>query len=308
MPLPSYIPRSDSFGNWYFGGFQVDSSVEAGYGAATGINHTESDFQAFLTAAIGANNWFKNGSNYYFRFDNPYEPLSGIVSNTANYRFVWFYGSVGNPFAIYVAPTGSPLAISTRPYINFIGSTILCVYAVANQYGMWLVQANKSTSPGELTTTVSSAYMGWVKDPVFPNNTYERVRNLVVGVGSSESGINFSFMCTGAANSAGAIHYCNTSSAITCDVATPGANITDLCFLDINQSYLNIGSAYNALFYPGTGLTVGQIYRIPPADDPDGNTEQNIWLCAGQVYGWDGSEGVANAGYKLIRVWSNNIT
>jgi hypothetical protein len=301
MPLPSYIPRSDSFGNWYFGGFQVDSAVETGYGAGTALNQTQAEFDTFLNSALGSANWFRDTQTYFLRFANSYEQLAGNVSAAENWRcsnnFVNTFGRINT------APTGAPISLSVANVLNWVGlwSSLNCAFAVANQYGIWVCTAGKGNS-GSLTTVVQSMYLGWAKDPVFPTNTTERIRNFLLGTGIS------SFVATRAPSNTTLPTNCVTNSVITCNVATPGANITDLCVLDPLNNYLNIGSLYNAVFYPGAGLTIGQIYRIPPAQDPDGNTEQNIWLCAGQVYGWNGSAGVANAGYKLIRVWSNNIT
>lgn len=301
MPLPDYSPRSDSFGNWYFGGFQMDNQVEAGYGAATGLTATQSQFDAFLTSAFGASNWARSSTFYYFRPPYANETLTGTVSTSANYRF----GNVNGSGQLNTSISGISNITTNVTFPSSLWNSSNCAYAVANSQGIWMLSAAKSTS-GTLTTTVSSSYFGWVKDPVFPTNTDDRVRNAIIGSGTNATGS--SFIATKAANSTGALTNCFTNSVITCSTSTPGANVTDLCVLDSQTSYLNIGSLPNALFYPGSGLTPGQIYRIPPEQDPDGNTEQNIWLCAEQVYGWNGSAGATNAGYKLIRVWSNNIT
>lgn len=303
MPLPDYSPRSDSFGNWYFGGFQVDSSVEVGYGAGTQLSQTQSEFNTFLNSALGVGNWSNSTNAYSFRFNNTYEQLTGTVTQSANHRFNVGTGTI---WGMNTSPTGRTMMTEQAFSINRLWGNQSCAYAVANQYGMWICYASNGSTAGTLSTSVFSLYIGWAKDPVFPTNTTERVRNLIMGAGTTASANN-SFVVTGAASSSTNKENCYTNSVISCSIATPGANVSDLCVLNSNQSYLNIGSAYNALFYPGSDLTVGQTYRIPPADDPDGNTEQNIWLCAGQVYGWNGSAGVANAGYKLIRVWSNNI-
>jgi hypothetical protein len=299
MPLPDYSPRSDSFGNWYYGGFQKDSQAESGYGANHTIGPSEDSFQTFLNAALGSN-WIKSGSYYYIIFSNPYEERTVPVSTT-NYRFNLYSTSISMNTQP-VSDTATTFGVSSLNISTFFSATSIS-FAVANQYGMWLCYSNKGTVAGTLGTSISSTYFGWVKDPVFPINTSDRYRNLVAG--TFTAGTNSELV---AAPGTTSFNYAVLNSAITCSVATPGANVSDMCVLDASNNYLNIGSLYNSLFYPGTGLTVGQIYRIPPASDPDGNTEQNIWLCAGQVYGWNGSAGTTNAGYKLIRVWSNNIT
>jgi hypothetical protein len=303
MPLPSYAPRSDNFGNWYFGGFQMDSQVEVGYGAGTALTATQAEFNTFLNSALGSANWVNSGNNYYYRFANSYEPLTGTISTTQNYRF----SHSGQTLSLNTTPSSTPVLINNG--CSFAPQTLwlsgYCGYAVANQYGMWVVYGIKSTS-GTLGTAVGACYYGWAKNPVFPTNTTERVRNLILGEGSGNT--SQTFLSTRAASTTDSPTNCITNSVISCQVSTPGANTTDLSVLDPLNSYLNIGSLYNSVFYPGSNLTLGRLYRIPPNKDPDGNTEQNIWLCAGQVYGWNGSSGVANAGYKLIRVWSNNIT
>jgi hypothetical protein len=310
MPLPDYSPRSDSFGNWYFGGFQLDSQVEAGYGANINLVATVSDWETYLDAALGSTNWTNiapttTTANWYFRFANPWEPSTDTMSHL-NYRF-WHSVQYNRNYLntkLSGTPNGGTYGGSGfAPY-----GTGFCIFAVANLYGLWIVRAQNSTNLGQLTSSVNSTYYGWVKDPVFPTNTSDRIRNCVTGQGIGNSGgVSSSFLsCSGEGTVA--LTPVVTNSVITCQTSTPNANVTDLCVLDPAVSYLNIGSLHNSLFYPGTGLTVGQIYRIPPASDPDGNTEQNIWLCAGQVYGWNGSAGTTNAGYKLIRVWSNNIT
>lgn len=308
MPLPSYSVRTDSFGNYYFGGFQMDSAVEAGYGANTTLAPTQSEWNAFLTAALGSTNWSNPaGNDYYLRVPSSYEAQTGAVS-ASNYRFA----NVSRPgFGDPILQLNSAVSggqsiidlISADGFFANMYSASTVPFAVANQHSLWVAWSGRGT--GTLTTAARSMYFGWAKDPVFPVNTPERVRNLVCGRGTSTA-LN-SFVSPVASGST-TPSYNFTNSVITCSVSTPGANTSDLCFLNSNYSYLNTGSAHNAVFVPGTGLTLGQIYRIPPAQDPDGNTEQNIWLCAGQVYGWNGSAGVANAGYKLIRVWSNNIT
>jgi hypothetical protein len=299
MPLPDYSPRSDSFGNWYYGGFQMDSQVEAGYGANHTTAPTQADWETFLTAALGAENWTLSGY-YYLRFANPYEEQSGVTSNS-NYRF-YMYGS---QIRFNTRPsTGTPVVLTTAGIISTtLYNSSFIPFAVANQYGMWYGYGVAGATSGTVGS-VYSAYMGWVKDPVFPTNTSERYRNLVAGTFTNDLNTSIASIAPATTSSTKPVF----NSSITCSITTPGANVSDLCVLDPANNYLNIGSLYNSLFYPGTELTVGQIYRIPPASDPDGNTEQNIWLCAGQVYGWNGSTGAANAGYKLIRVWSNNIT
>lgn len=295
MPLPDYSPRSDSFGNWYFGGFQMDSQVESGYGAGTQLTPTLSDWQTFIETALGVGNWATDASNNdYFIFSNPWETYS--TASTTEYRFSNRIQS--NRAYLNTKLSGTATSATYKSgSVTMYGSGI-CTFAVVNQYGAWFVSASNSSSVvGALSTTITSTYYGWVKDPVFPTDTAERIRNCVVGQIYS-------------ANAAGATTLnttLNANSVITCQVANPDANITDLVVLDSAFPNLAIGSLHNSLFYPGTGLTIGQIYRIPPEQDPDGNTEQNIWLCAGQLTGWNGTNSVNNAGYKLIRVWSNNI-
>lgn len=304
MSLPSYIPRSDNFGNWYFGGFQVDSIVEVGYGAATALNQTQAEWEAFLTAALGSN-WAKTGTgtstNYYFRFAaNGWEPLSGAVSSTENYRFSW----VSSSFLLNTVATGTPVTISQSNgsllKTNLFGGTSYSAFAVANAQGIWIATAAKSTF-GTLGNTISS-YLGWVNNPVFPTNTNDRVRNCVIG-GAQSSG----FLCSRTPDSTvpGAV---SVNNVIGCEIPTTGANITDLTFIDTNTNNLAIGTAPNALVFPGS-LTTGQLYRIPPAIDPSGNTEQNIWLCTSVVnFAFNGSTSAGANSSRLIRVWSNNIT
>ena len=301
MPLPSYIPRSDSFGNWYFGGFQMDSQVEVGYGAATAITATQSQWNTFLNSALGSSNWVNNANDYYYRFANSYEPLTGTISTTQNYRFV--HTSPSTIAYLNTSLTSTPVLLGVSTFLNpqTLWTTGFCGYAVANQYGMWVMYGQNST-PGTLTTNTNAIYFGWVKNPVFPTNTPDRVRNLVVGSGQGVGSRFFIGTRAPNVNTLQSIFYSNNT--ISCQTPTPGANTTDISILDPNVSNLNIGSLYNAVYYPGTGLTVGRLYKIPASQDPDGNTEQNIWLCAGALRI---STGV-DAGFKLIRVWSNNIT
>lgn len=306
MPLPNYNTRSDSFGNYYFGGFQVDSQIEAGYGVGTDINATQAEWETFLNNAIGSSNWTKSGTgattDYYFRFANPWEPLTGTISTTANYRFSWM-GSAGNKdVRLNTSFSSTPVNI-TRIGVNhsfFYANSGYASFAVANQYGMWISAMTKGTSGALSATNAASVYLGWVKDPVFPTNTTERIRNCVIGG-------NTNFGCSRAVGST-TLGVVSANNVITCQTSTPGANVTDLCFIDTNTSNLNIGSAHNALVYPGS-LTAGQIYRIPPASDPDGNNEQNIWLCTGtSQFAFNGTTSANATSSRLIRVWSNNIT
>lgn len=311
MPLPNYNTRSDSFGNYYFGGFQVDSQVEVGYGAGTSIAATQTEWETFLTTALGASNWTKTGTgsstDYYFRFANAWEPLTNAISTTANYRFSWMGSTLNADVRLNTATTGTPVNISRNGTSlgNMFGNTGYVSFAVANQYGMWIAALRKGTTPGTLGTTAEvCSYFGWVKDPVFPTNTNDRIRNCIIG-GSPAT--NSSFICS-RANATTTTGTVSVNNVITCQTSTPGANVTDLCFIDTNSSNLNIGSAYNALIYPGS-LTIGQIYRIPPASDPDGNTEQNIWLCTSSTHLAFNGATSANANCsRLIRVWSNNIS
>jgi hypothetical protein len=298
MPLPDYSIRSDSFGNYYLGGFQMDSQVELGYGTAS-VAGTLADFEALLTAAFGATGWATGGTGlYYIRPPVGYDPQTGAVSST-NYRF-----STTNPGRLNSTLTGGTTDVSsTNTNVTTVFSTGSRQYAVANSKGIWFV-GMPSGGGGELSATGGSAYyMGWVDDPVFPTNTVDRIRNAVLGVPRFVPGLR----SAGAENSTVAqANY--PSSVITCAVSTPGANVSDVVSINVNSSNLALGKIPNSVFYPGTGLTIGRIYRIPPEQDPDGNTEQNIWLCTSQSGGWDGTSAGTNRGYLLIRVWSNNIT
>lgn len=311
MPLPSYIPRSDSFGNWYFGGFQMDSIVESGYGAATSINATQAEFETFLNSALGSSNWTKSGTglstDYYFRFANPWEPLTGTISTTSNYRFSWMGSTSNDDIRLNTALTATPVNISRNGVVlgSFFNNAN-CPFVVANAYGMWISHATKGTNAGELDTAVGgSMYLGWVKDPVFPTNTNERIRNCVIGQGQN-NGFS-SFLCSRSENSttSGLV---SVNNPITCQVSTPGANVTDAIAIDTNSSNLALGRLHNCLILP-TSLTIGRLYRIPPASDPDGNTQQNIWLCVSRNhFAFDGTTSALGTQSRLIRVWSNNIT
>jgi hypothetical protein len=306
--LPSYIPRTDSFGNTYFGGFQVDNAVEVGYGVGTLITPTEAQLQTFFTAAFGAANWVKGGSVYYFRFANEFEPLTGPISSSANYRFSWDTTAGGGTIYLNTALTGTPVNMSTSPNLLLanITSSTYSTYAVANAYGMWLLAASEdAANPGQLSssTEMNVFYMGWLKDGVFP--TPDRIRNCVIG-GNLNNGSN-SIRCSRAPGTtlSGLV---SLNNVITCESATPGANITDAVAIDTNTSNLALGKLHNCLVTPNA-LIRGRLYRIPSSADPDGNTEQNIWLCVRpSAFAFNGTSSAVDTQSILVRVWSNQIT
>lgn len=280
----------------------MDSQVESGYGAGTQISATRSNFDTFLTTGLGASNVNIATNEIYFKFSNPWELITGATGAGSNYRF-----RLSNLFELaYFNSSPSGVVNSSGNILFQFGpffSSSLCQYGVINQYGMWLINAPKG-SAGTIGSP-TAFYFGWVKNPVFPTNTSERLRNIVWGRGTNNS--NTRFTCCRATGTT-TVGVCATATTISCQSPTPGANVTDLVVVDTNTSNLAIGSLHNSLVYNGA-LTPGQIYRIPPSDDPDGNNEQNIWLCVyNSILGFDGSTSVTRAASILIRVWSNNIT
>lgn len=307
MPFPSYIPRSDSFGNWYFGGFQVDTLAEVGYGVNTNLSPTQAQFDVFLDAALGSTNWARSGNDYYFKFANPWETLTGTTTTASNYRFSILADPPGDYVIFNTSISGVTAA---NNYISFdiaslynYGNNAFCV---ANQYGMWLCIAPDGSTANTLSAGVQAFYLGWLKDPVFPVNTNDRIRNIVYGRGTNTT--STWFMSARAPGVTTDMSACAINSVLTCQVSTPGANVSDVVIIDTNVSNLALGSVHNAVLTT-TSRTVGAIYRIPPAQDPDGNTEQNLWLCVnGDIRGFNGSSILSESRSILIRVWSNNIT
>lgn len=306
MPFPSYIPRSDSFGNWYFGGFQVDTSSEVGIGANTNLTATQDQFDAFLDAALGTTNWTRSGNDYYFKFANPWETLTETTTTTSNYRFAVKSQLPGNPVFFNTSISGMSAAQTPHSYeMSDLYDSGHNTFCVANQYGMWICRAYDGSTANVLSTNCSAFYLGWLKDPVFPVNTDDRVRNIICGTGGNST--STWFQCTQVPNVTTNISACAVNSVLTCEVNTPSANVSDVVVIDTNASNLALGKVHNAVLST-SALTVGSIYRIPPEQDPDSNTEQNLWLCTNnQIRGWNGSTISGESRSILIRVWSNNI-
>jgi hypothetical protein len=306
MPLPNYNIRSDSFGNYYLGGFQLDSYIEAGYGTGASITCTSTDWTNFLTSAWGSTNWASSGGYYYLRPPSTFEPFTSQVSSSANWRYrlqefsgSW-YGSL-NSSLTGVTVCDTSLGI---PSSNGLFNSGNCAYGVANSHSLILACVDKGNA-GILGTSSNMVYLGWLKDSLFATNDVERIRNFVSGKIVNEN--------TGLENANGpndtTRRVLGVGSTITCSVSTPGANVSDVVPICQSVNNLALGKMHNLVVYNGT-LTIGQLYKIPAAQDPDGNTEQNIWLCVrDSIYGYNGSTYSSTSGKSiLMRVWSSNIT
>ena len=146
-------------------------------------------------------------------------------------------------------------------------------YMIANDYSLTFVNVGGGSNGRNSQGFV--LYMGWLKNPGYTGNQYPR---------------NFAYMLNSAntlratlVNATGTTNFSTAANSITnptiaCEVATSGADATDIIFRDDTSPNNAIGKPYNMISLPSS-FAVGNIYTNNGVD-PDGG-DNNKWLCVG---------------------------
>ena len=290
MNLP--LINNDNSGNSYYG-WRTNNFVYA----PDSVGFTADKWQSWINGFFG-----QTCVDDQFRLILPasFESLSLPVSSSRwrfnNGEINTTNSSTNNSSIGYRVPDGG-WGLTTA---QVIGSLTRAHYAVLNNRSFSIVSTE--LNGGQLNLSAFSfASVGWLSNPLysgiaFPRNAYylflQSNRNGINGsarisVENSSAAQGLQFPSIGIANSI-------ANYPVSCQVATPGANTTELYLRDNIAPNKAIGYVPN-LLKTSLQIPIGQIYRNTGID-PDGSN-MNTWICVGN---W-GSERL------LMRVWASGL-
>ena len=288
MNLP--LINTDNVGNSYYG-WRTNNFVYA----PDSVGFTSDKWQNWINGFFGQT---CVDSSFRLILPVPFETLSLPVASN-RWRFSDFHFNATNTTGTF--QLGFPVGFGTQSLSNSqaVGSTTRVHYGVLNNlsFSMFSVALNGADLDN---TAYSFASIGWLRNPLysgsaFPRNAYyffNTPSNSFNGSGrpSAENTTvvqRLQYPNIGIANSI-------ANYSIDCQIATPGANATELYLRDNVAPNKAIGYVPNVLV-TNLQIPVGQIYRNTGID-PDGST-MNTWLCVGF---W-GSQRL------LMRVWTEGL-
>ena len=276
--MPTII-NQDSAGNTYWG--YIDSVLGNQH-----ITLTNAEVINFLAAAYGLNTNKWNGSSdngatnltYGLRFPVAWETKTGAISGSFSAGsgvstircginfWTGQYGFCSNNTTGLNWISSYSFSYASAPSPSFR-------YMLVNDYSYIFVNVGGGSNGRNTQGFV--LYMGWLKNPGYPGNQYPR--NFAYMLNSTSALRATLVNATGTTNFSTAANSI-TNPTITCEVATPGADATDIIFRDDTSPNNAIGKPYNMISLPSS-FTVGNIYTNNGVD-PDGG-DNNKWLCVG---------------------------
>lgn len=263
-----------------------------------------------LTAHFGNDRtkWTQDGSNlaWAIRWPVSWETKIGTIAAPTRAGFVGENG-VGNARGVILAAystglgrAGTSNTTGTEFISDFPGrwgnysnspASYQMIFAVVNNYGIALRACVNNTLTGLTHDTSGFMYQGWLKDGVYAGSQYPRN---YVGYGVATFARVTQELLTTKTN------LMVQNPALSCSIATPGANSTDIIVRDSTAPNNYIGKLWNMMVLPSTAV-VGKIYKNTGIDPDTGVVETDqkaFWLCIG-TWGTD----------KIgMRVWTDNIT
>jgi hypothetical protein len=266
--------------------------------------NTSGLLNTFLAQKLGSSgvNWFNSGVTYGLRFAAP-----GLEMKTANitttssgaaraYLSTNFRTSQVNSNNT-VSTSGNYVGEGSTANVNSLSSDV--TYAIINSYSLIYCSFNST-----FTTIRKFVYLGWLREPSY-TGTSVGVRGLACLY--NMQGISISgYVSPTAENATGATTLSTadnaiTNPAITCSIATPGADWSDIVIRDNSAPNNAIGKLYNCISVPNS-FTVGQIIKNTGVDPETGlaYTSANINKYR-VVMPWGGR-------MLAMRVWSEGYT
>lgn len=296
--MPNLI-NQDNIGNTYLN--YVSNTINSEV-----VDIDNYNFTSFFTTAFGDNRErFTVGSvgtlhAIAIRFPVAWETKTGAISSfttaavPSNARCMW----IPDRADIYLCHSNSSTTLSVT-YGTAVGlSNNTYTFAVLNNSSLTVA------SFSNVGRAVCSwfVHIGWPKSMVYTGSQY--IRNFIVirqsqfqnGLTSSSS----TYMQRPTTENLTTKTDLYTASdttlnpTISCEVATPDANGTDIIVRDATSPFNYNGKLWNVIRLPSTAV-VGKIYKNTGID-PDGSNN-SMWLCCGA---W-GSDKIG------MRVWTEGI-
>jgi hypothetical protein len=260
-----------------------------------------------LTAHFGDDRtkWTQDGGDYAWaiRWPVPWETKTGTIAAPSRAGFAGVDG-VGNARSVlapyYVTTTArigtgnginaSYITTSTSSWGNYANapSSYQMIFGVVNNYSICIKAfANNQVDTSEPYTM---GYQGWLKEGVYSGLQYPR--NYVFWDLTASQRVAQENLTT-------ATNVSRQNPTLSCSVATPSANSTDVIIRDSTAPNNYIGKLWNMMILPSTAV-VGKIYRNTGIDPDTGQVETDqkaYWMCVG-TWGTD----------KIgMRVWTDNL-
>ena len=245
-------------------------------------------FQQQLTSL----RFVRSTNNYYnLRFNTSFETLTGQVASfnglATNARYCFRLGGdirradATNGTVQSEVPIGGYATWYYRDY----------AFAVINNNSLTMAFFGDSGR----STSVNWMSAGWLKDGQYSGLNYPRN---FYNIGDREDADLTAFRIT-RENLATLTSVSTQNPTLSCSVATPGANSTDVIIRDSSAPNNYIGKLWNMMVLPSTAV-VGKIYRNTGIDPDTGQVETDqkaYWMCVG-------SWGTDKIG---MRVWTENL-
>jgi len=191
--------------------------------------------------------------------------------------------------------TGHSIVGSTVSSLSNDGNNIL--FAVINDYAVCWAAFSNST----LSTLRAFAYCGWLREPQFTGTSVSPRGLCSIRVQSSVTAVRPTAENTTSATTLSTADNAITNPPITCNIATSGADATDIVIRDGAAPNNAIGKLYNCVSLPNEAV-VGQIWKNTGVDPEtglahtSGNTDKYLVVCP-----WGGR--------KLgMRIWTEGYT
>lgn len=236
-----------------------------------------------------------NYPRHNIRFPVPFETLAGSIVNSGGTTVVGTNARCLVTIldgACSFRSTNSSANGSTGAMTSMNASCGSYIYAILNDYSLSVF----GYRPGKVSPSFFS--VGWLKDPQysgaqFPRNFYR------LGQRWSTPFTLYSERIT-QENLTSKTGMITQNPSLSCSVATPGADSTDVILQDSTTPNNYIGKLWNMMILPSTAV-VGKIYKNTGIDPDTGQIETDqkaFWMCVG-TWGTD----------KIgMRVWTENIT
>jgi hypothetical protein len=259
-----------------------------------------------LTAAYGDNRniWTPSVSAGYYniRFPVPWETITGNVPNVGGTSLsAGMRGQISVRRDFYATNSTSTNGATQTP-IGTDGQTDNdgnYSFGIFNSYSYsWFA----SSGTGR-TGNFYFRHFGWAKDRQFVGSAYPRS---LIGISYASNSGYFSagrilLEDQNTTSPTANTRYFQNMPALSCQIATPGANAGDIILQDNVSPNFYIGKAWNLIRLPSSAV-IGKIYKNTGVDPDTGNIEtdqKRFYMC---VAPWGPTDKIG------MRVWTDNIT
>jgi hypothetical protein len=286
MTIP--LINNDNVGNSYYGwvGNNLDWAPES-------LGFTATQCANWINGFFGQSCAFANSTTFNLILPVSFESLS-LPATASKFRFdrLGISRTIGNP------------STTTTMDVQYCGINCIDLFMIFNSLSSyyWAVLNSHSLSIAVSTLDPSNPVFffscGWLKNPLFPASVFVQnayflwtFSGLAAGRPSLAFGANNrqNFVFPGASTPNPIANY-----PVSCQSATPGANLTEFYLRDNVAPNKAVGYVPNVLKC-SLPLSVGRIYRNTGID-PDGS-DNPYWMCVAEI----GNERL------LMRAWATGL-